>query len=168
MVAGSQAGSLRMEAAQPSLRQLWLLAAVTPFTFSSVWLPSEENALADAFSRYNWPRASAFDRLAPQIYFSGSTPITRTCFYFPHFVWVLRPRRFPIARPPSLRLCCRTAPCWHRRVNEAWVRVGSPQLPRLLCPPASTGLPYHLPSPFNWVAHLAISSCTRIGSVRHS
>ena len=54
-------GTIKHNTAQTLFRSFWLIAAQSDFTFSTVWVPSEENSLADALSRQNWSRANLFD-----------------------------------------------------------------------------------------------------------
>lgn len=67
VVEGVRSGSLRMGSAQTLLHALWLEAALLPFTFSSVWVSSEQNNLADAFSRFDFCRAHSIGPAATQV-----------------------------------------------------------------------------------------------------
>ena len=57
-------GYIKHVASQSLLRRLWLRAAAGGFTFLTIWLPSRENGLADALSRFNWAQANKIDASA--------------------------------------------------------------------------------------------------------
>ncbi len=64
----------RSRTTMPTLRVLLMLAACLNFSFSSVWLPSKENALADAASRFQYSRLF---QLAPSL-------LPKPCSPLPH------------------------------------------------------------------------------------
>nr|XP_031860706.1 uncharacterized protein CI109_003749 [Kwoniella shandongensis]KAA5527778.1 hypothetical protein CI109_003749 [Kwoniella shandongensis] len=59
-----RSGYIRNDSAQTLIRRFWLLAARGGYSFSTVWLSSSDNGLADALSRFDWTRAQAIDPTA--------------------------------------------------------------------------------------------------------
>lgn len=69
VVAWLHSGRARSHIAMPLLRVLVMLAPCLHFSFSTVWLPTEENGLADAASRFQYQRL--FD-LGPHLFRQSS------------------------------------------------------------------------------------------------
>jgi hypothetical protein len=64
VVAWLSSGTCRSKHAMPLVRLIFMLAACLHFSFSSLWLPSSSNALADAASRFQYSRLL---QLAPHL-----------------------------------------------------------------------------------------------------
>jgi len=64
VAAAVQTGYIKHVASQSLLRRLWLSAAAGRFRISTIWLPSNDNGLADALSRFDWIKAQDIDPIA--------------------------------------------------------------------------------------------------------
>jgi len=64
VAAAAQTGYIKHVASQSLLRRLWLSAAAGRFRISTIWLPSNDNGLADALSRFDWIKAQDIDPIA--------------------------------------------------------------------------------------------------------
>ncbi|PPR04749.1 hypothetical protein CVT24_006895 [Panaeolus cyanescens] len=92
VVAWMSSGTARSSQSMPMLRVINMMAAYLRFTFSCIWIPTHENSIADAASRFqysrmfelnaNFPRTSCYRRAALYLY-HGLAASTRKTYSSP-------------------------------------------------------------------------------------